>query len=118
MAVATPYLINSTEIVLTAGDWQLSWGSIDAQQVTTSKISIGADTSGGNVSVQLPQSSAQQSTNAQFSLIKATADGNSLFINAGSGDTINGSSTQTITTQWKAAVMQLFLTNWIAVVTP
>lgn len=114
MAAPTQYLINSTSFVLTAGDWQLNWGSIDPQQLTTNKIAIIADTTINNVSIELPPSSEEQTNNVQFYIVKAVA-ANVLNINAAGGDSINGNPVLTINSQYSAAFLQnLFLTLWTA----
>ncbi len=61
------------------------------------------DTSGGNVVVNLSALSVY-AEDMQFAFCKVTADGNTITVNRGGTDTINGSTSATITEQWVTTV--------------
>lgn len=109
-----PYPVNSNNFTLTAGDYQLEWGSVDPQQLATEKVIISCDTSSGDVNVILPQSGSPQSINTLFYIAKVTADGNAANISPADGDLLSGNpdSIQLGRKYQTITLINFFLNNW------
>lgn len=109
-----PYLINSNNFTLPAGDYQFVWGSVDPQQLATQKVIVGCDTSSGDVNIILPQSGSPQSNNVILYISKVTADGNAVNVSPADGDLLSGDivSLQLGGLYVTAVFINFFVNNW------
>lgn len=86
----TKVLIDSNIIRLTAGSYELIWGSLDPQQLQLSKVTVLIDETDGSVDILLPPTTDTQSKYAQLIVAITTEQGNSVSVSAFDGDTFNG----------------------------
>ena len=79
--------------------------------VTSSDSVIVVDTSGGNVTVDLPTATL---TGKRLVICKETSDANTVTISPFGNDTIESSSSKTLSTQWVKAVLESDgVSNWL-----
>lgn len=113
--------IGSTGDVLTVSGGIPSWASplesvvtkTTTYTATTSDDTILADTSGGTWTLTLYAASGN--SGRKLKIIKTTSDTTALTIDGNGSETINGSTTTTINTQYETLTLQCDGSNWFIV---
>lgn len=77
----------------------------------SSKRTIAVDTSGGNVTVNLP--AAAGVAGQEWAVVKTTSDANTATVDGNGSETINGSLTQVIDQQWTMLTLKSIGTGWV-----
>lgn len=82
-----------------------------AYTVTLSDYTVTVDASGGNVTVTLP--TASSSTGYVFNIKKVDASANYVRVAGAGAETIDGTNTQDVYTQWASVAVQSNGTSWV-----
>ena len=89
-AELTQILISGSKIKLTAGSYQLVWGSVNPQELNNRQVVVLCDSTDDEVYVYLPPTTQQQSNFAQFVVGKISDDLNNIYLKPSDGDNVNG----------------------------
>ena len=75
---------------LTAGAWELVWGTLDPQNLSTQRVIIFSDATDGEVDITLPPTSDPKTKEVQLYIINTSDTTNKSYAYPADGDTLRG----------------------------
>ncbi len=111
---STQVLINGSKLKLTAGAYQLVWGSVNPQELNNSEVVIACDATDGDVDVILPPTSQQQSNFATIAVGKIDNEKDkSVNIYPSGDDTMDGKLSVQLRGQYNSVfIKNLYGSDW------
>lgn len=115
-SVVTEALRQISEVINRIIDVTQPFGPVSCTAATTVDPTYATylcDVSSAGFSVTLPPAAAHKGR--RFTVIKIDSSGNTLTLDGADAETINGSSTQTTTTQWAGWTVESDGANWVVI---
>lgn len=111
--------IDSCYIELTAGDYELVWGTLDPNQFATQRVVIAFDNSAavGMSNILLPYTSSLPSDGVQLYVVKTSNDAFPLRVEAHPADNVNSGDWVFVNPKGAVFLQNLALNIWSAFLT-